>query len=122
MRCLVAGSFQPFLEALRGCEVITLQATPAHRRRHSDDIPNERPGRPRHLTPRPAAPTAVRTDPGGGLSLRRLYVLRFGYLFMGGGLVVFKWPSFIAHDGSWPLVEGSSSACCSRCRSWRCSG
>ena len=30
VRCLVAGSFQPFLEALRGCEVITLQATPAH--------------------------------------------------------------------------------------------
>jgi hypothetical protein len=29
VRCLVAGSFQPFLEALRGCEVITLQATPA---------------------------------------------------------------------------------------------
>jgi hypothetical protein len=30
VRCLVAGSFQPLLEALRGCEVITLQATPAH--------------------------------------------------------------------------------------------
>ena len=29
VRCLVTGSFQPFLEALRGCEVITLQATPA---------------------------------------------------------------------------------------------
>jgi hypothetical protein len=29
VRCLVAGSFQPFLEALRGHEVITLQATPA---------------------------------------------------------------------------------------------
>ena len=26
VRCLVTGSFQPFLEALRGCEVITLQA------------------------------------------------------------------------------------------------
>ena len=30
VRCLVTGSFQPFLEALRGCEVLTLQATPAH--------------------------------------------------------------------------------------------
>jgi hypothetical protein len=30
VRCLVAGNFQPFLEALRGCEVLTLQATPAH--------------------------------------------------------------------------------------------
>ena len=48
----------------------------------------------------------VRTTRGGELSLRRLYVLRFGYLFMGGGLVVFKWPSFVAHHGSWPLTEG----------------
>jgi len=29
VRCLVAGSFQPFLEALRGHEVITLQSMPA---------------------------------------------------------------------------------------------
>jgi hypothetical protein len=29
VRCLVAGCFQPFLEALRGHEVITLQSTPA---------------------------------------------------------------------------------------------
>jgi hypothetical protein len=28
VRCLVSGSFQPFLEALRGHEVITLQSTP----------------------------------------------------------------------------------------------
>jgi hypothetical protein len=28
VRCLVAGSFQSFLEALRGHEVITLQSTP----------------------------------------------------------------------------------------------
>ena len=42
----------------------------------------------------------------GGLSLRRLYVLRFGYLFMGGGLAVTKWPSFVAHHGSWPLDRG----------------
>lgn len=28
VRCLVTGSFQPFLEALRGQEVITLQSTP----------------------------------------------------------------------------------------------
>ena len=29
VRCLVAGSFQPFLEALRGHEVITLHSMPA---------------------------------------------------------------------------------------------
>jgi hypothetical protein len=30
VRCLVTGSFQPFLEALRGYEVTALQAMPAH--------------------------------------------------------------------------------------------
>jgi hypothetical protein len=29
VRCLVTGSFQPFLEALRGYEVLTLQSVPA---------------------------------------------------------------------------------------------
>src|SRR3954447_8335064 len=48
----------------------------------------------------------VRTTPPDALSLRRLYLLRLGYLFMGGGLAVFKWPAFVAHHGSWPLDEG----------------
>jgi hypothetical protein len=30
VRCLVCGSFQPFLEALRGHEVVALQSAPAH--------------------------------------------------------------------------------------------
>lgn len=30
LRCVVSGSFQPFLEALRGYEVLSFQATPAH--------------------------------------------------------------------------------------------
>jgi hypothetical protein len=30
VRCLVRGSFQPFLEALTGHEVISLISTPAH--------------------------------------------------------------------------------------------
>ena len=29
LRCLVCGSFQPFLEALRGHEVVALSSTPA---------------------------------------------------------------------------------------------
>lgn len=29
LRCLVCGSFQPFLEALRGHEVVSLSASPA---------------------------------------------------------------------------------------------
>ena len=35
VRCLVADSFQPFLDALRGCEVIALQATPAHQKENT---------------------------------------------------------------------------------------
>ena len=31
LRCLVSGSFQPFLEALRGYEVVGLSSTPARR-------------------------------------------------------------------------------------------
>lgn len=30
VRCLVLGSFQPFLEALRGHEVVAMTATPVH--------------------------------------------------------------------------------------------
>jgi hypothetical protein len=30
LRCHVCGSFQPFLEALRGYEVTSLQSTPTH--------------------------------------------------------------------------------------------
>lgn len=30
LRCMVWGSFQPFLEALRGHEVTSLRSTPAH--------------------------------------------------------------------------------------------
>jgi hypothetical protein len=53
-----------------------------------------------------SSPDRIGTTPHGGLSLRRLYLLRFGYLFMGGGLAVVKWPSFVAHHGSWPLDRG----------------
>jgi hypothetical protein len=42
--------------------------------------------------------------PRPGLSLRRLYVLRFGYLVLGGGLVVYKWPLLFQHDKPWPLM------------------
>ena len=30
VRCLVLGTFQPFLEALRGHEVLAMTATPVH--------------------------------------------------------------------------------------------
>ena len=34
----------------------------------------------------------------------RLNVLRFGYLILGGGLVVYKWPLLFGHDRPWPLM------------------
>ena len=48
----------------------------------------------------PDATSAPRTE----LSLRRLYVLRVGYLILGGGLVVYKWPLLFHHDQPWPLM------------------
>ncbi|HEY8113524.1 MAG TPA: hypothetical protein VII16_11755 [Actinomycetes bacterium] len=41
LRCLVLGSFQPFLEALRGHEVISLTSTPSTR-----TVPAARLGQP----------------------------------------------------------------------------
>ena len=38
------------------------------------------------------------------MPLWRLYLLRFGYLFLGAGLAVWKWPGFIHHE--WTLMEG----------------
>jgi len=31
-------------------------------------------------------------------------VLRFGYLVLGGGLVIYKWPELFHHDHPWPLM------------------
>ena len=43
--------------------------------------------------------------PETGLSLTRLYLMRFGYLFMGAGLVLVKWPLLPEADAL-PLYEG----------------
>lgn len=48
-----------------------------------------------------ARPTSAAAD----LSTRRLNVLRAGYLFMGGGLVLVKWP-LLPDAHSLPLYEG----------------
>jgi hypothetical protein len=53
---------------------------------------------------RTSVPTAVEGD-RDALSLRRLYALRFGYLVVGLGLVITKWPLFL-HRDSWELFEG----------------
>ena len=39
LRCVVLGSFQPFLEALRGHEVLSLTSTPAHASSEPDPQP-----------------------------------------------------------------------------------
>lgn len=40
------------------------------------------------------------------LSVRRLNVMRIGYLVMGVGLAVRKWPLLINRIEPWPLMEG----------------
>ena len=40
------------------------------------------------------------------MSLPRLYFLRLGYLVMGVGLVLIKWPLLLNHPQPWPLMEG----------------
>jgi|tagenome__1003787_1003787.scaffolds.fasta_scaffold20884235_1 hypothetical protein len=39
------------------------------------------------------------------LSLPRLYALRVGYLVLGGGLALVKWPLFFHRDTTWTLTE-----------------
>jgi hypothetical protein len=48
LRCLVCGSFQPFLEALRGHEVVSLSACAVAGR-----APEVAPAHPRQRQPRP---------------------------------------------------------------------
>jgi len=40
------------------------------------------------------------------LPLYRLYLMRAGYLLMGVGIAVVKWPQVISHGNNWPLYEG----------------
>jgi hypothetical protein len=59
--------------------------------------------------------TSVRTDAPDGpddrrlstpLSVRQLNLLRVGYLVLGGGLAVKKWPLLLDHE-PWELMEGT---------------
>jgi hypothetical protein len=42
--------------------------------------------------------------PGTELPPWRRNLLRLGYLVLGGGLVVYKWPLLLRHDRPWPLM------------------
>jgi hypothetical protein len=54
-----------------------------------------------------SAPTNGKVrDAVAQLSLRRLYALRVGYLVLGGGLALVKWPLFFHRDTPWTLTEG----------------
>jgi hypothetical protein len=52
----------------------------------------------------PRGPTSS-TAANEGLSTRRLNVMRFGYAFMGVGLVIVKWP-LLQNAHSVPVMEG----------------
>jgi hypothetical protein len=41
-----------------------------------------------------------------GVSLRRLYFLRVGYLVIAVGLALVKWPLLVNHPRPWPLFDG----------------
>lgn len=47
-----------------------------------------------------------RTTSAGSLSVRRINVMRIGYLVMGVGLAVTKWPLFFNRTEAWSLDEG----------------
>jgi hypothetical protein len=53
-----------------------------------------------------ARPPRLPADVGAELPLWRLHLLRVGYLVMGLGLAVVKWPVVIGYDRSMPLFEG----------------
>jgi hypothetical protein len=44
----------------------------------------------------------IETEP---LSMRRIHALRFGYLVLGGGLALYKWPLLFRHEHPWPLTS-----------------
>jgi len=50
----------------------------------------------------------VRNETGGvpQVSLPRLYLLRAGYLLVGVGLAIVKWPLLFRQDAPWPFWEG----------------
>ena len=48
----------------------------------------------------------------------QLNLLRVGYLVMGGGLAVVKWPLLFTHGPLGAEGRALSNACSSRCRSW----
>jgi hypothetical protein len=64
---------------------------------------------PQHQAPSGSADRATGASPARSaaqLPLWRINVLRVGYLVMGGGLAVYKWPLLFDHE-PWSLAEGT---------------
>jgi hypothetical protein len=57
----------------------------------------------------PPVEHAPRPTGAATLSVRRINIMRIGYLVMGVGLAATKWPSLINRDQPWPLYEGVST-------------
>jgi hypothetical protein len=55
---------------------------------------------------RPAQNYGKGTATVAQVPLFRLYLLRAGYLFLGGGLAAWKWPLFVHHGTPWTPMEG----------------
>jgi hypothetical protein len=68
--------------------------------------PPDHPNR-RRLSMKPATTNPsldLDSPPHPELPLWRLHLLRLGYLVLGGGLAVFKWPLMFNHDQPWPVM------------------
>jgi len=59
-----------------------------------------------HVGTRPAQSNGKDAVTVAQVPLFRLYLLRAGYLFLGGGLAAWKWPLFIHHGTAWTPMEG----------------
>lgn len=65
-------------------------------------------------SPRPARAARAAAGevprPDAPLSVGRLHALRVGYLVVGGGLAVYKWPLLLHRPAPWTLMEGVASS------------
>jgi hypothetical protein len=51
-------------------------------------------------------PSSARATADAPLPLGRLHLMRVGYLVLGVGNAVVRWPTLVDHGPSWPLMEG----------------
>jgi hypothetical protein len=55
---------------------------------------------------RTAGSAPLRSDVVAELPLYRLHLMRVGYLVLGLGNAVVRWPTLVHHGPSWPLMDG----------------